>query len=638
MTMKKILIAKTLKICFLIVIAFAASNFFSQTVEAATRYWVGGAGGCDGTFDDSDCWSTSAGGAGGASVPGSIDVAQFTSDDTTSCTIDSTTTISSLITNSGYTGAIDFDNAGITINSNLTVNSTTASFTAPPAGQTFEIGLDFTFGDGDDFIHNNGKIDFIGSSNASAGFTLGDLLFNDLEIAKTTSRLRFTSGGEIEGEWTLTSGNLETNTAPIESTGTVDWVNTGSTGFNTPNIIFDNTADVVIEAIDDIGNITVRNNNKSDIVVSIGSSLSSVEIRSITIDGGTFDNANNATIDMFTTIDINAGELLTGTGTFNAARIQIDGGTFTNESTLLTQDSSSDEIEVNSGLFDGGSGTINIEGNGATMLDINGGTFTSTSGTLTGFGPIDIESGATFNANGGTIELQITSNEIFADDGGNSFNNIILTGVDTNDYLNVSSDLDINGDLTINSGDFRVNNNTINIAGDLTMADSANAEFANGATGTIILDGTNQTVDGPFNDSHTNPSAFQNFTKQVTTTDTLTFNDTYEYEFNGTLTLTGTSGNYLLLRSQTDGQQTDFRPDGTRNINFVNVRDNNNVSGTDIDLTAADAINAGNNLNWLFPPSTVVPEFSTYLYIFTLLAGFYLIYRRQDQLGQIFSK
>ncbi|MDD5654880.1 MAG: hypothetical protein PHR91_04475, partial [Candidatus Omnitrophica bacterium] len=45
----------------------------SSLAEAASRYWVGG----DGSWSQTAHWSTSSGGGGGATVPGTADIAIF---------------------------------------------------------------------------------------------------------------------------------------------------------------------------------------------------------------------------------------------------------------------------------------------------------------------------------------------------------------------------------------------------------------------------------------------------------------------------------------------------------------------------------------------------------------------------------
>ncbi len=171
--------------------------------------------------------------------------------------------------------------------------------------------------------------------------------------------------------------------------------------------------------------------------------------------------------------------------------------------------------------------------------------------------------------------------------------------------VRMASAIDIDGDLTISAGELSTNGNQLNVAGNLTITAAASAQF-NASTGEVVLDGTNQTVTGDFNDSRSKPSAFYSFTKEVTAADTLTFDIGAEYEFNGTLTLRGASGQLLSLRSKTPSTQVDFRPDGSRDIDYIDVQDNNNVSGTTVDLSAAnEAVNSGNNTDWAFGPPSV---------------------------------
>src|SRR5688500_5303910 len=61
-------------------VLFVVSGLFdSPTAEAANRFWINPAGG---DFNSSSNWSATDGGAGGASVPGASDTANFTLNNT----------------------------------------------------------------------------------------------------------------------------------------------------------------------------------------------------------------------------------------------------------------------------------------------------------------------------------------------------------------------------------------------------------------------------------------------------------------------------------------------------------------------------------------------------------------------------
>lgn len=90
----------------------------------AARYWVGDTN--PAVWNDTGHWSTSDGGAGGASVPGVSDDVYFTSSNTNDCTVDADISIASLTITSGYTGT--FDNAtndkNVTVSGDVTLDGT----------------------------------------------------------------------------------------------------------------------------------------------------------------------------------------------------------------------------------------------------------------------------------------------------------------------------------------------------------------------------------------------------------------------------------------------------------------------------------------------------------------------------------
>ena len=79
------------------------SIFFGTDLQAANRYWIAAS---TGSWSNTANWSTSSGGAGGASVPGSADVAYFNAGGLGDCNLDATTVLGGLEID-GYTGTID---------------------------------------------------------------------------------------------------------------------------------------------------------------------------------------------------------------------------------------------------------------------------------------------------------------------------------------------------------------------------------------------------------------------------------------------------------------------------------------------------------------------------------------------------
>ena len=84
----------------------------SPGLNAAARYWTGAA---DNNWSNTNNWSTTSGGTGGASVPGSGDVANFDANGLVNCTLDATVNVAGLTVTSGYTMTITQSTNTITI-------------------------------------------------------------------------------------------------------------------------------------------------------------------------------------------------------------------------------------------------------------------------------------------------------------------------------------------------------------------------------------------------------------------------------------------------------------------------------------------------------------------------------------------
>src|SRR5688572_25732536 len=87
-------------------IAAAAALIFTPSLHAADRFWIDPAGG---TFNLTTDWSATDGGAGGASVPGAVDTANFTLNSTYTVFINANATNLSLEVENG---TVTFDIAG----------------------------------------------------------------------------------------------------------------------------------------------------------------------------------------------------------------------------------------------------------------------------------------------------------------------------------------------------------------------------------------------------------------------------------------------------------------------------------------------------------------------------------------------
>src|SRR3990172_7320554 len=155
-----------------------------------------------------------------------------------------------------------------------------------------------------------------------------------------------------------------------------------------------------------------------------------------------------------------------------------------------------------------------------------------------------------------------------------------------------------------------LNNTSLNVPGTITVASSGtlqvstgtitvsnNGNWANSGTLTpgssvVQFTGTSHTISGS--------STFYNLKCEIPG-GTINFEATKRQTISNSLTLKGSSGNYLSLRSSTSGTQWELYPQGTRDVNFVDVKDSNNINSTVI--SPANFTDSGNNTNWVVAPT-----------------------------------
>ena len=66
------------------------------------------------------------------------------------------------------------------------------------------------------------------------------------------------------------------------------------------------------------------------------------------------------------------------------------------------------------------------------------------------------------------------------------------------------------------------------------------------------------------------------------------------------MTFQGASGQPLSLHSSSDGARWSIDPQGTRTIEYLNVKDSNNTNAAGIDASGKNCVTSGNNVNWVF--------------------------------------
>jgi hypothetical protein len=170
--------------------------FCNSSLLAADRYWVGGAG----NWNDASHWSLASGGVGGATIPGSADIAIFDGlSGGATTTINISVQVQGLNLASGFAGLVDASSQSVIIGlSGYSQHS--GNFIAPGAAYLLTISGNFIYAGGS-FSSSNGTVKFIGGAKTVAA---GGAVFHDVVINTSTSNLQIF---EVDGIWSV-SGDL----------------------------------------------------------------------------------------------------------------------------------------------------------------------------------------------------------------------------------------------------------------------------------------------------------------------------------------------------------------------------------------------------------------------------------------------
>ena len=156
--------------------------------------------------------------------------------------------------------------------------------------------------------------------------------------------------------------------------------------------------------------------------------------------------------------------------------------------------------------------------------------------------------------------------------------------------LTLQDAMDVNGTLMINSGTLRAGSNTINVGGNWDR----NGGTFTAQTSTVTFDGTNQRI--------TSSEDFYNFSKVVSSADTMTFFSSGTLTIDGTMRMQGAAGQLLSLRSSESGSLWKIDPSGMRLNDYLDVQDSDNIDSTIIN--PSNSTDSDNNVNW-FASETV---------------------------------
>lgn len=467
-----------------ILLLVTISNCFS-----ADRYWIAGT---TANWNNTANWSTTSGGAGGASVPGSGDVAKFDGNGTGNCTIDAAVNVAGIDVQAGYTGIISQGantitigtsnavfaggtftggSSAITLNGSLTISGT--AFTSSSDVLTLNSNFSKT---GGSFSHNNGTI----KVNASSTIT-GSMTFYNLEFTgAATMTITIASGTTIITANDLTysgASGITVNTGELHAQGNIYLNNTSATGGGNASLVINGGGSQTINgfasssAISRLPSVdikkstgtltfsnymavagnwtytsgTVSYGTSSVIFVTSKTISGSMQFYNIIFEPGTY------TLSSGTTLTANGSLEITGSGacTINGSSSFID----------VIQN-----ITVsNTGSGGGGDATIRITGTGSQTLTGNGITNTGRlckininkpSGTLSLSSTISCSNDWTYiqgtvKAGSSTVAMCTAAN---LDAQGTSAN---MTFNDLNIYsetITLTGDLTVGRNLTIRSG------------------------------------------------------------------------------------------------------------------------------------------------------------------------------------------
>ncbi|GEM_PF-1840224 len=489
------------------------------------------------------------------------------------------------------------------------------------------------------------------ASAISGNISAPGMAFNNVIFDKGSSSLTVTGTMDIDGNLTISGlGNLNTGTVAVAGNLTT----TDSAVGGDATVLFNGAGAQILGAAGGTGGLPSVDINKGGGTLTLQDTihvsrnwtrtLGNVSAGSSTVsfnnDAGTQSTSVNSGTMAFNDVEFDKGGFsITVTGTMDingnltfTSASNVNTGTFTVAGNLTSADveifgtaaitldgTGTQNINVTGDLPDGtftinkASGTAVLTANFTTGLDAAGQDLTLSGGTLdlNGFNltvpdvltvgateTLQLEGGETVTTTTTTLN---TGSTVLYDGGGtytglaagDTYSKLTFNGSGT---WTLDAALDVNGNLTITAGTLDVSgtNYPVNVAGN----------WSNGGTftprsGTVVFDGTNQTLTGS--------TTFNNFTKTESTNDatdvTLTFDNTATQTINGTLTLDGLDADDRInLVSDSPGTQWDLvlGASATKAIDFVDVQDSDAAgsNAAQLPVNPASSVDSGNNIQW----------------------------------------
>jgi hypothetical protein len=381
-------------------LSLIAIFLFAIDASAGKRYWISGTAA---SWNNTSNWSTSSGGASGASVPGSSDTAYYDGSGTGNCTLDVNINIKYLNMISGYTGTIVQGTSTVTIGTTggllsagtfsggsgtITLSGAfTISGTAfTSTSGVFSTNSNFTLSSGS-FVHNSGTMKFTASNTIAGSITFFHLLFSPTSQASYSVSNTITADGimTVEGSSKVT---LDNGTINADSNVVVTNSSTSATAGGTATIVFTSNF-----AQSFTGSGTAGTGKLPNITINkTGGTLSLLSIISVngnwTYTAGTVSPGISG-VAFYGTFNLDGQG---SSSTMSFYRVQISGNTRTLTGNLDCNDNLS---ILSSTTLSAGSYTINVGGNflnqgtwtyGTSTVVFDGTNFNriqQTSGTIT---------------------------------------------------------------------------------------------------------------------------------------------------------------------------------------------------------------------------------------------------------------
>jgi hypothetical protein len=501
---------------------------------------------------------------------------------------------------------------------------TGGTFEAPSGNLTLASNSTFT---ADSFNSNNGTVVLAGFNTSTLSLNGATTILNldNLTVNRTTTNYPWNIEANktirVNNVLDLVEGKISFSNANsiLEANKTLNWRDTFDGGYTSQGatggrLLIKTDSNVIIPTISSVTGrtlppISIDNSNKADLKVSYNGTenitLVIVDIintggSGVLASGATFENTGTANLTFAASSgpsSLFAGELNVGTGKTIALNHNL---VLSNNAIFNLQDSSltsSSAQTYSGGVFEATNATLDFNDN----LTLSGVNFKAPSSNMFVTNNFTINTGTTFEHNNGTITFDgdFFDGTVYTNEAAAVFNNIIINKDSARNFDTNGDDLTLDGSLTLTSGRLIMGaSNTLSLKGDWSRSNT-NTVFTPG-NGTVVFDGTSQTISGN--------NTFYNFTKPS--------NSELIFEAGSKTTITGTweakgtdEDNRLMLKSSIQGTQWEIDPQGTRDIEFLDVQDSNNINSTAIEARNTGSIahiTSPNNTNWLFDSTPVV--------------------------------